>query len=208
MKFPVISVLSAAAMLASFTACDDNASEIGSSLVSDQVSIVIDSVFTITGHTEAIEAIRPKTTTQMLGRIDLSSYGSISSSVVSQFLPSTALDTANFAPADVDSLILTLRYAPTSYIGDSIAPMGIKVYALEKQLPSSIASNFNPQGYYNPQKPLSSRIYNATSMGSDSIANLNYRDIRFTLPRELGRDLFQSFVDHPEYYANGQIFSK
>ena len=82
MKFPVISVLSAAAMLASFTACDDNASEIGSSLVSDQVSIVIDSVFTITGHTEAIEAIRPKTTTQMLGRIDLSSYGSISSSVV------------------------------------------------------------------------------------------------------------------------------
>ena len=208
MKFPVISVLSAAAMLASFTACDDNASEIGSSLVSDQVSIVIDSVFTITGHTEAIEAIRPKTTTQMLGRIDLSSYGSISSSVVSQFLPSTALDTANFAPADVDSLILTLRYEPTSYIGDSIAPMGIKVYALEKQLPSSIASNFNPQGYYNPQKPLSSRIYNATSMGSDSIANLNYRDIRFTLPRELGRDLFQSFVDHPEYYANGQIFSK
>ena len=208
MKVPVVSALTAAVLLGAFTACDDNASEIGSSLVCDEVSIVIDSIFTVTGHTEAIEAIRPKTTTQMLGKIDIPTFGSISSSVVSQFLPSSELDTANFAPADVDSLILTLRYAYDSFIGDSVAPMGVKVYALDKQLPAKIASNFDPKGYYNPQAPLAGTIFNATSMGSDSIAALGYRDIRFSLPRELGRKLFQSFIDNPSYYANGQIFSE
>ena len=74
MKVPVVSALTAAVLLGAFTACDDNASEIGSSLVSDEVSIVIDSIFTVTGHTEAIEAIRPKTTTQMLGKIDIPTF--------------------------------------------------------------------------------------------------------------------------------------
>ena len=208
MKIPVVKALSAALLLGAFTACEDNASEIGSSLVGDEVSIVIDSAFTVSGHCEAIEAIRPKTTTQMLGKVDIPAFGSISSSVVSQFLPSTELDTANFAPADVDSLILTLRYGYQSFIGDSVAPMGVRVYALNKQLPTKIASNFNPEGYYNPMQPLASTVFNATSMGSDSIALLGYRDIRFTLPRELGRKLFQSFIDNPDNYANGQIFAE
>ncbi len=208
MKIPVVRALAAALLLGAFTACDDNASEIGSSLVGDEVSIVIDSVFTVSGHCEAIEAIRPRTTTQMLGKIDIPAFGSISSSVVSQFLPSTELDTANFAPADVDSLILTLRYAYDAFIGDSVAPMGVRVFALDKQLPSKIASDFNPNGYYNPEKPLASVVFNATSMGSDSIAKLGYRDIRFSLPRELGRKLFQSFIDNPDSYANGQVFSE
>jgi len=208
MKIPVVSAIAAILLHGALTACDDNASEIGSSLVGDEVSIVIDSAFTVTGHSEAIEAIRPKTTTQMLGKIDIPAFGTISSSVVSQFLPSTELDTANFAPADVDSLILTLRYAYNSFIGDSVAPMGIKVYALDKQLPAKIASDFNPDGYYNAQAPLANTIFNATSMGNDSIKLLGFRDIKFKLPRELGRKLFQSFIDNPATYANGQIFSE
>ena len=110
--------------------------------------------------------------------------------------------------SDVDSLILTLRYGYQPFIGDSVAPMGVRVYALNKQLPTKIASNFNPEGYYNPMQPLASTVFNATSMGSDSIALLGYRDIRFTLPRELGRKLFQSFIDNPDNYANGQIFAE
>ncbi len=110
-------------------------------------------------------------------------------------------------PSDVDSLILTLRYANGSFIGDSVAPMGVNVYALTKQLPSGIASDFDPEGYYNPSKPLASIIYNATSLGSDSIAKLTYRDIRLKLPRELGRELFQKFVDNPSSYANGKTFA-
>lgn len=208
MKIPVFGVIGAGLVLGLFTACDDTASEIGSSLVSDEVSIIVDSAFTVSGHSEVVEAIVPKTTTQMLGKIDIPSFGTLSSSVVTQFLPSTELDTANFAPADVDSLILTLRYAYNSFIGDSIAPMGVKVYALNKQLPAQIASNFDPSSYYNPSSPLATAIFNATSMGSDSIADLGYRDIHFSLPRELGRNLFQQFIDNPATYANGQIFAK
>lgn len=206
LSFAVSSI--AAAALMTFTAACDSTSEIGSSLANNKVSIVIDSAFTVAGHSEAVEAIRPKTSTQLIGRIDIPDYGTMSSSVVAQFLPSTQLDTANFAPADVDSLILTLRYAYQAFMGDSVAPMGVRVFALDKQLPSQIASDFDPTGYYDPSAPLATTIYNATSMGSDSIAKLGYRDIRLKMPRELGRSLFQSFVDNPATYANGQIFAR
>lgn len=208
MKYTAICLVIFALVLATFSACDDNASEIGTSLVNDQVEIIVDSSFTITGQSNAISAIRPKTSYQMLGRIDLPCYGSISSSVVAQFLPSTALDTAEFSAADVDSITLVMRYNNGSFIGDSIVPMGIKAYTLTKQLPNQIASDFDPTGYYNPDAPLASSIYNATCMGDDSIAALNYRDIRLKLPTELGRYLFQKFVDNPDTYANGQIFAR
>lgn len=207
MKYQLAHIVAAAAMLFAASACEDTTSNIGSSLVNDDVKIVIDSAFTANGRSVAIQSIRPKTVTQILGKIDVPEYGRLSSSVVSQFLPSTELDTANFVPSDVDSLILTLRYDNGSFIGDSVAPMGVNVYALTKQLPAGIASDFDPEGYYNPSKPLASIIYNATSLGSDSIAKLTYRDIRLKLPRELGRELFQKFVDNPSSYANGKTFA-
>lgn len=154
MKYQLAHIVAAAAMLFAASACEDTTSNIGSSLVNDDVKIVIDSAFTANGRSVAIQSIRPKTVTQILGKIDVPEYGRLSSSVVSQFLPSTELDTANFVPSDVDSLILTLRYANGSFIGDSVAPMGVNVYALTKQLPAGIASDFDPEGYYNPSKPL------------------------------------------------------
>lgn len=208
MKYQLVNIVAAAAMLLSATACDDTTSNIGSSLVNDDVKIIIDSAYSATGQSVAIQSIRPKTVVQMLGKIDVPEYGKMASSVVTQFLPSTELDTEHFDAADVDSIVLTMRYAVGSFIGDSIAPMGVKAYALTKQLPQGIASDFDPQGYYNPSEPLASVIYNATSMGNDSIAALAYRDIRLKLPKELGRNLFQTYVDHPEYYANGQIFAE
>ncbi len=132
MKYQLAHIVAAAAMLFAASACEDTTSNIGSSLVNDDVKIVIDSAFTANGRSVAIQSIRPKTVTQILGKIDVPEYGRLSSSVVSQFLPSTELDTANFVPSDVDSLILTLRYANGSFIGDSVAPMGVNVY-----LPSS-----------------------------------------------------------------------
>lgn len=206
-KVPVIALLAASSLMAAFSACDDTVSNIGASLSEDEVEIVIDSAFTITGKSVPLEAIRPKTTTQMLGRVVIPSYGTMESSVVAQFLPSVQLDTANYGPENVDSLVLTLRYASDAFIGDSVAPMGLRVYALNKQLPPKLQSNFDPSGYYDPSSPMGSTVFNATSMGSDSIAELTYRDIRFRLPQQLGRRLFQDFVDNPANYANGKVFA-
>lgn len=198
------------AAVVSFIACDDTASPIGSSLSGQNTEIVIDSSFTLTGHSVAIDSIIPKTTLQVLGTIDIPAYGRLSSDFVAQFLPSTVLDTATFAVEHVDSLMLNLSYAGGAFIGDSVAPMGLTVYALEKQLPKNIASNFNPEGYYN-KTPLASKIYNVSSLDvalNKTNTGITGHMITLRLPLELGRKLFSTFVENPAKYADGHIFSE
>lgn len=190
-----------------FCACEET-STIGSSLVEDQLKIVIDSTFTATGHSVKVDGIRSRTTTQMLGSIDVPAYGRLSSNVVMQFTSATVLDTADYRPQDVDSLHLIMRCGVGSFLGDSVVPMGLTVYPLTRQLPSPIFSDFDPEGYYDPSEILATKVYNMSSMNSDSISLLSYRDINIKLPRELGVNLFQSFVDNPASFATPQSFSR
>ena len=191
-----------------FTACDDTVSPIGSSLTGDNVEIVIDSAFSISGHSVRVEAISPKTTDQLIGSIDIPAYGKLSSEFVAQFLPSTELDTADFTAANVDSLVLTLRYARGAFIGDSVAPMGLTVYPLTKVLPTDISSDFDPAGYYSTT-PLGSKIYNTSTFNeSDTAKAQSYRDINITFPKELGQRLFKAFEDNGANYANGRVFAQ
>lgn len=192
----------------SFFACDDSASPIGSSITGQNAEIVIDSSFTLTGHSVAIDSIVPKTTQQILGTIDIPAYGRLSSDFVAQFLPSTVLDTTNYSAENIDSLTLTLRYAMGAFLGDSVAPMGLAVYALNKQLPSDIASNFNPDGYYD-ETPLATKIYNTSTLEGTLAQQISAsHDITLKLPLQLGRDLFNAFVKNPAQYADGQVFTK
>lgn len=209
MKFRSLHILPliAAAMTISFCACEDNASSIGSSLTGDNVEIIIDSSFTISGTTHRVNAIRPKTTQQLIGSITIPGYGTLESEVVTQFLPSTLLDTANYTAANIDSICLTLSYLPTDFIGDSVAPLGVTAYPLTKQLPNNIASDFNPAGYYSSSK-LGSKIYNASTIDDPTTAATGYRTINIKLPIELGRRIFNDFVKNPSNFADGQVFSE
>lgn len=205
MKFHFLTLLCGVALSAGlFTACDDTASEIGTSIAGADVKIVVDSSFTASGKTVIVNTIRPKTSVQLIGRISVPEYGTLESDVVTQFLPSTELDTAEFTYENVDSIFLNLRYANSAFIGDSVAPMQLSVYPLTKQITSDITSSFNPDGYYNPT-PLGTRTYNASTFKGKTTTS---KEIDVKLPVELGRRLFKAFEDNPSDYANGQIFAR
>ncbi|MDE6207840.1 MAG: DUF4270 domain-containing protein [Muribaculaceae bacterium] len=209
MKFRSLHILPLlAALILAFSACEDSASPVGPSIVDDTVDIVIDSSFTVSGNVVRVQSIAPRTTIQMLGTLDIPGYGRLSSNVVTQFIPSVELDTANFGPADIDSIYLDLVYARGAFMGDSIAPMGLTVYPLNKLLPNDITSAFNPEGYYD-KTPLASKTYNTSTLGMTATEQAaTYRSIGIKLPLSLGRYLFQSFLDDPANYANGQVFSE
>lgn len=195
------------AVLALVLACAcDESSPIGGSLAEDQLAIRVDSGFVLEGRTEALSAVRSRTIDQLLGTIDIPEYGTLSSSVVTQFLSATALDTANFTADNVDSLVLVMQFNPGSFMGDSLVPMGLKAYALTRPLPSPIFSDFNPEGYYDATAPLASAVYNTSTLESDSLAKLAVRSIRMKLPRELGRSLFRAFQENPANYAGPETF--
>ena len=205
MKFKLLTFLCGTALFAgSFTACEDAASEIGTSITGADVKIVVDSSFTASGKTVLVNTIRPKTSVQLIGRISIPEYGTLESDVVTQFLPSTELDTAKFTYTNVDSIYLNLRYANSAFIGDSVAPMQLSVYPLTKQITSDIASNFNPDGYYSTT-PIGTRIYSASTFKSETPTS---KEIDVKLPTELGRRLFKAFEDNPSDYADGRIFAR
>ncbi|MDE6573867.1 MAG: DUF4270 domain-containing protein [Muribaculaceae bacterium] len=205
MKHTFIPICVAAVL--SFAACDDSTSTIGSGLAGSSAEIIIDSAYTVTGKTVMVDAIFPKTTQQLIGKINIRNYGSLGSDAVCQFLPATELDTENFTTINVDSVFLTMTYTADAFKGDSLAPMGVTVYELTRPLLPDINSAFDPEGYYNPQA-LGSTIYNATVSNAPSASALNYRDISVKLPLELGRRIFRAYENNPEYFANGQIFSE
>lgn len=180
-------------------------SNIGTSLVQEELSVVVDSSFTVSGHSVALTAVRSRTTDQLLGSINVPGYGQLSSSVVTQFLSATTLDSA-FTAADVDSIVLNLQYAIGGFIGDSVAPMGLSIHELTRALPSPIFSDFDPSGYYK-SSPMAQVVYNASTMESDSLKALKVRSIRVKLPREFGQELFRAYEEHPEYYSTPELFN-
>ncbi|MDE6453999.1 MAG: DUF4270 domain-containing protein [Muribaculaceae bacterium] len=201
-------LIPAAALALAFSACEDE-STIGSSIVDDDLSIVVDSSFTISGQSVDIDAVQSRTLTQLIGRLESKGFGSLTSSVVTQFMPASVLDTVGITIADIDSLKLVLSMGKNAYTGDSIVPMGIDVYRLNRELPSPIYSNFNPAEYYSPDDLLGSAIYSPAAIGqSDSIAALAYRTIEVRMPKALAEEIFTAYKNNPSDFASPEVFTR
>ncbi len=196
-------------MIQSLTSCDDSSYTIGSSLVEDSVQVLIDSSFTVTGTSVRSERVQSRTTTQLIGRLDAEGYGMLSSEIVTQFMPGLVMDADSFTVEDIDSVRLTMHLTNGAFTGDSLTPMGIKVYPLTQQLPSPIYSDFDPTGYYDPNVCWGSTIYSATALGqSDSIFGLSTRQITVMLPRQFGVDLYTEYVNNPATFNTPSAFAQ
>ncbi|WP_290087516.1 DUF4270 family protein [Paramuribaculum intestinale] len=207
MKCPLI--ITALGSLLAMCACNDDSTTIGSTLVDDVMTseIVVDSTFSVTGRTVDNPVVQSRTLTQLIGRLDAKEYGSIESDFVCQFMPSMNLDTAGVTAADVDSCKLIMFMTTNDFTGDSIVPMGLEVYKLNKALPSPIYSNFSPDGYYSTADKLGETIYTANALWNDSVNQLSFRSVQVDLPKSLATDLFTHFEQVPEDFTTPAAFT-
>ncbi len=208
MKLSKLILLAFAAVAAGFTACD-NSSQIGMSIAQDDVSVVIDSAFTMTGKSVEIGSVQSRTVSQLLGRIDAPGFGRLSSTIVCQFMPSSQMDTLLTSEADIDSLVLYFYTAAGEYVGDSIAPMGLNIYRLTKNLPSPIYSNFDPEGYYDKSAPMASKIYNISNNTIKNAGDTTYTEgveIAVQMPLEFGQELYNAYKANPSNFSSPTSF--
>lgn len=207
MKLGRLPLVLAAAIALVFQACSEG-SEIGESIVQDKVLVVVDSSFTITGKTVENNVVLSRTITQLIGRVDAPGYGSLSSEFVTQFMPALKLDTANVKVENIDSLTVKMMLNYGAYTGDSIAPMGIEVYPLVKQLPNPIYSNFDPTGYYDAT-PIGSTVYNLSFYGKSlTYQAAGYHEINVKLPVEMGKKLYTDYKTNPAAFNSPTEFAK
>ncbi len=206
-------VLAVAALLVLYACTDET---IGVSITDSVSSIVEDSSFVITGHSVRNNRVQMRTSTKMLGALSCDGYGDLTASAVTMWMPAMNIDTAGITAASIDSCRLKLRMPYRSgFTGDSLAPMRLKVYRLNKALPSPIFSDFDPSGYYNPDDVLATESYSplsgwmevADSYVSGSREVDTVRVISVPMPVELGRELFTEFVKDPSRFSNPRTFA-
>ncbi|MBD5214537.1 MAG: DUF4270 domain-containing protein [Bacteroidales bacterium] len=205
-KSSILAPISAFAIIA--IACDDS-SNIGSSIVDDQIAIVNDSSFTLSGHSAINSVIQSRTITQLLGSIDAGDYGKLNSDFVTQFMPAAKIDTTGMI---IDGLTLRLAVPRSSgYVGDTLIPMGLEVYRLNQQLPYPIYSDFyeNVSDYYDESAPIASKIYNFNTLGcSDTLQALSYINIDVDMPKALAEELVNIYKTDPTAYLVPEMFAQ
>ena len=201
-------MLGAAALFAATTACDDN--NIGSSILETEMSLVVDSSFTISGESVATNKIQARTVTKLLGNLRAQEYGTLSSDFVTEFMPSTVIDTSNVTVDNIDSLKLVMTVPFESIVGDTLAPMRVNVYRLNKRLPFPIYSDFNPTEYYSESDLLGSTSYTMSNSiyTSDYYNNVyHYCVVEVDLPKQLGKDLYSLYKESPATFADHDRFA-
>ena len=194
-------------LLFALGACEQTSS-IGQSVIDEQIDIIIDSAFTVSGNSVRNDNVQSRTLTQLLGDIEIEGYGSVRSYFVSQFMPAANIQTDGVT--SIDSLHLIMRVPTGDYIGDSIAPMGLTVYELERDLPYPIYTNTELNDYYNTNAPVGSRIYTMANFRLDSVSSTEsatYRELKVPLDLSIGKRLYDAYVANPSAFSDPATFT-
>ncbi|MBR1882776.1 MAG: DUF4270 family protein [Muribaculaceae bacterium] len=201
-------MLLAAIFPAMYSCTDEN---IGSSLAETRVSIIEDSSFVITGTSVRNERLLSRTSTQLLGIIKSNGYGTLRSDVVTQFMPAMAIDTSGVSTDMIDSCRLRLRIPVTGgFTGDSLAPMRLRVYKLNKPLPGTLYSDFDASDYYDAADLLGETPYSAasTTFQYDTQLQVLYRSVSVPLPVSLAQEIFTEYGKNPDTFKSPSKFAQ
>lgn len=210
MKKPIYLILSMLLTLGIVSCSDDN---IGSSIADTQSSIIEDSSFIMTGKSVQNTRLHARTSTQLLGSIYSKNYGHLSSDVVTQLMPANVIDTTGFM--GIDSCRYTMCVAANSnkaFTGDSLVPMRLSIYALNKQLPNEIYSDFDPSGYYSAGDLLASASYSAQSAvpgySYSGSAKSLWREVRVPMPASYAQRIYDLYKSDPKALSNPDTFKQ
>lgn len=204
------SLLLAGPML--FASCQDELSTIGGSLASGEVSITIDSLhFEMNPSCYVDENYDSRSTTNLIGRLNVPEYGELDCSFVSRMMCAAKLPVPDSIPASrVDSIKILFNVPRGELTGDSLAPQQLKVYRLTKQLPSDIDNSFDPTGYYDESSLLGSVSYTLSALGLNDSTFIKKKEITIpvSLPREFGEEVVTAYREHPEIFEWPQTFAQ
>ena len=199
------------ACLLALASCDDEVSKIGVSLIQGEAEIRVDSTFKLTGSSVATPVFDTRSTTNLLGTIDLPEYGRLSASYVARMMSSSIFPVPDSIGINrIDSVKLVLTIGRGNITGDSVVPQQVTVYRLNRQLPNDIKSSFDPTGYYDESSPIGIKSYTLSLLAAkDSLFNDATRPIgvSMALPQEWAKDIAIAYQNEPELFAWPQNFS-
>lgn len=202
----------AAFSMAALSACSDDVNPIGGGIADSQVSIYVDSsYYNLKAHVVDAMNIDSRSTFNILGHIRVPEYGELSASYVARLMSAGEMNIPDSITVNmVDSMRVVFEVPRPSVVGDTLAPQQLTVYRLNRQLPDNITSDFNPEGYYNPQEPVGSTNYTLSgiSMSDSAFRALKVLPISVSLPRQWAVDIFNAYRTDPSVFQWPSSLSK
>lgn len=194
----LLSILTLCMMLG-LMSCEDSLSTIGGSLAEGEVTIMSDSLVTnLKGRTDWLPNYDARTTTKLLGRLNVPEYGRLECSFVSQLMSSTKMNIPDsIREEDVDSVRFIFGVTRGNLTGDSLTPQQLRVYRLPDVIPDTITSGFDPLAYYGTKGTLygtKSYTLSNISMGDSAFSKL--ASIRIPVKvddPDFAKDLFRKY---------------
>ena len=185
--------------------CDDNTSELGSSLIdnADKLEITTDT-FGIISNSAAMGAVLSNSSTGYLGKVrDPETGAYLTSSFMTQFYTPE-----DFTFPEKDSI----KSLDSNKNIIALATMKVSAMELAKPVPENgkYYTDFNPEGeYVTSQSMKVSKMYTLTDLNVDESTrnNSDYMPgIRIPLKAEYGTKIMNAYYKHPEYFKNAYAF--
>ncbi len=208
----IVPGLCVAAISTAAVSCQEDMSDIGSSIVTGEVTITVDSAeLELAARPVEMPSYDSRSTFNLIGRLSSSDYGDLRCSFIGQLMSTYNFPVPDSIPSSRVDSVLMIMSVPRGYLtGDSLAPQQISVYALDRQLPADIKNNFDPTGYYDPSSPIGRKSYTLSEIANnDSVfAKASYIHVKVRLPREIGVKAFDTYRSNPEIFQWPETFAK
>lgn len=195
--------------LVALVSCDDETSTFGVDMM-PATDIVTKKYQTYDVTTESYavgDAVLARTNLSYLGRFTDPETGT---TIKSDFLAQFHCDEAFELPDIINDecIQMDLRLFVKDFIGDSLATFKLCVYELNKQLDpnANYYTNIVPEEYYNAdEQPIATKWFtlsDRTITDSARWSNNYNRNIRVSLPVELGTKILHDYRENPNHFAN------
>lgn len=172
-----------------YVACEDSdISGIGNSILpdGDRIEIFRDTIPVWLRTVEA-DSIYAKTINGALGEYYDPIFGTLNAGFACQFYPSIGFrNLDNLVDGKIDSVYLDIYY---SYMGDSLTPMELTVYPVNKPMEKNYYTNVDPEQFADLSRPLCKYAYTAQNRNIPDYSL--YERLSVPMPVEWG----QKYVD-------------
>lgn len=206
MKLRNLFMLLSVAIMTIFISCNDTLDKVGFTIQpeNDRVFVGTDTLY-LSSKTVQVDSVYSKTKYPILGEYIDPLFGTIQSDYIGEFYYPETMEFKK--DAKIDSVRLTVSY--TSMIGDSLAPMQLAVYSVNKELPKGNRyTNFAPEAFADMSKPLGVKTFTGknntyrteTYYSGTSTEEIKVYEINTPIPNEIGQ-LFLDEYKKPNHGA-------
>ncbi len=163
MKFKLLLGIAVALATSFFiVSCDDDIDTIGSGIQPDQDDIFmdVDQVYLTAETVDLGDNVYLRTNKALVGMLDDPILGKTKADFMAEFSSyHTTFKVGHDGKATVDSVFFTMIYENGAISGDSLSPMGITLYELDKELDANFYTNVDVTKYTSKQTILGQRLF-------------------------------------------------